>query len=118
MQDRMGPNRVGPQGLLQTIADALKLMTKEDITPIGADRLVYNIAPILSVVAVISMWAVIPFAATILGTAAQRGRAVHRRCRLAGHAGHHDGRLVVQQQICPAGRLPHRGAVGVLRSAA
>lgn len=68
MQDRMGPNRVGPQGLLQTIADALKLMIKEDITPIGADKLVYNAAPILSVVAVISMWAVLPFASNILGT--------------------------------------------------
>jgi NADH-quinone oxidoreductase subunit H len=68
MQDRVGPNRVGPQGLLQTIADALKLLIKEDITPIGADKLVYNAAPILSVVAVISMWAVVPFAANILGT--------------------------------------------------
>src|SRR5262245_39104835 len=67
MQDRVGPNRVGPLGLLQTIADALKLMIKEDITPIGADRIVYNIAPILSVVAVISMWAVIPFAAKVYG---------------------------------------------------
>ena len=68
MQDRVGPNRVGPQGLLQTIADAIKLMIKEDITPIGADKLAYNIAPILSVVAIISMWAVIPFAVNVLGT--------------------------------------------------
>jgi NADH-quinone oxidoreductase subunit H len=68
MQDRIGPNRVGPQGLLQTIADALKLLIKEDITPTGADKLVYNAAPILSVVAVISMWAVVPFASNILGT--------------------------------------------------
>jgi NADH-quinone oxidoreductase subunit H len=73
MQDRVGPNRVGPQGLLQTIADAIKLLIKEDITPIGADKLVYNIAPILSVVAVISMWAVVPFAATILGTSLNVG---------------------------------------------
>src|SRR6266851_1054996 len=73
MQDRMGPNRVGPQGLLQTIADALKLMTKEDITPTGADKLVYNIAPILSVVAIISMWAVVPFASNILGTSLNVG---------------------------------------------
>jgi NADH-quinone oxidoreductase subunit H len=73
MQDRMGPNRVGPQGLLQTIADAIKLMIKEDITPLGADKLVYNIAPILSVVAVISMWAVVPFAANVLGTSLNVG---------------------------------------------
>lgn len=68
MQDRIGPNRVGPQGLLQTVADAVKLLIKEDITPIGADKLVYNLAPILSVIAVISMWAVIPYAATMVGT--------------------------------------------------
>jgi NADH-quinone oxidoreductase subunit H len=73
MQDRIGPNRVGPQGLLQTIADAIKLMIKEDITPIGADKLVYNIAPILSVVAIISMWAVVPFASNILGTSLNVG---------------------------------------------
>jgi NADH-quinone oxidoreductase subunit H len=67
-QDRIGPNRVGPQGLLQTIADVLKLLIKEDITPIGADKIVYNLAPILSVIGVITMWAVIPFAHNIVGT--------------------------------------------------
>jgi NADH-quinone oxidoreductase subunit H len=67
MQDRVGPNRVGWQGLLQTIADAIKLLIKEDITPIGADVLVYNAAPILSVIAVIAMWAVIPFAHNVYG---------------------------------------------------
>jgi NADH-quinone oxidoreductase subunit H len=73
MQDRIGPNRVGPQGLLQTIADAIKLLIKEDITPLGADKFVYNAAPILSVVAVISMWAVVPFASNILGTSLNVG---------------------------------------------
>ena len=73
MQDRVGPNRVGPQDLLQTIADAIKLLIKEDITPLGADKLVYNAAPILSVVAIISMWAVVPFAATVLGTSLNVG---------------------------------------------
>jgi len=67
MQDRVGPNRVGSQGLLQTIADAIKLLIKEDITPIGADVVVYNIAPILSVIAVMAMWAVVPFAHNIFG---------------------------------------------------
>lgn len=68
MQDRVGPNRVGPEGLFQTIADALKLLIKEDITPIGADKVVYNFAPILAVISVLTMWAVIPFAVNIVGT--------------------------------------------------
>jgi NADH-quinone oxidoreductase subunit H len=67
MQDRVGPNRVGPEGLLQTIADAIKLLIKEDITPLGADKVVYNIAPILAVISVLTMWAVIPFAINIAG---------------------------------------------------
>ena len=48
VQDRLGPNRVGPLGLLQTIADALKMLTKEDITPLGADKFIYNLAPIIA----------------------------------------------------------------------
>lgn len=68
MQDRVGPNRVGPEGALQTIADALKLLIKEDITPIGADKVIYNLAPIMAVISVMTMWAVIPFAVNIVGT--------------------------------------------------
>ena len=48
VQDRLGPNRVGPFGLLQTVADAVKMLTKEDITPFGADKLIYNLAPIIA----------------------------------------------------------------------
>ncbi len=68
IQDRLGPNRVGPWGILQTVPDIIKIFTKEYITPVGADRLVYNLAPILSVSAVLLTWAVIPFAPTIVGT--------------------------------------------------
>lgn len=68
IQDRLGPNRVGPWGILQTIPDIIKIFTKEYITPIGADKVVYNLAPILSVSAVLLTWAVIPFAQTIVGT--------------------------------------------------
>jgi NADH-quinone oxidoreductase subunit H len=67
MQDRIGPNRVGPMGIVQSIADVVKLLFKEDITPSGTDRLVYTLAPILSVMSVLSLWAVLPFANKIYG---------------------------------------------------
>jgi NADH-quinone oxidoreductase subunit H len=67
-QDRIGPNRLGPYGLIQPVADVIKLLIKEDITPAGADRIVFNIAPIMALATVILLWAVIPFAPTILGT--------------------------------------------------
>ncbi len=60
LQDRVGPNRVGPQGLLQPAADGVKLIFKEDIIPAGVDRAVYLLSPILKVVPVIIVAAVIP----------------------------------------------------------
>jgi NADH-quinone oxidoreductase subunit H len=69
IQDRVGPNRVGGRfGLLQTVADAMKLLTKEDITPSGADKLAFNLAPLIIVVSALLMWAVIPFAPGVIGT--------------------------------------------------
>jgi NADH-quinone oxidoreductase subunit H len=68
IQDRIGPNRVGPWGIFQTFPDMIKIFTKEYITPFGADKVVYNLAPILSVSAVLLTWAVIPFASTVFGT--------------------------------------------------
>jgi len=67
-QDRLGPNRLGPFGLIQPIADVIKLLIKEDITPIGADRIVYNLPPIIALATVLMLWAVIPLAPTIVGT--------------------------------------------------
>jgi NADH-quinone oxidoreductase subunit H len=60
-QDRIGPNRVGPLGLLQPIADAIKLITKENIVPGPADRWVHLLAPVLIVVSAFLVLAVIPF---------------------------------------------------------
>ena len=66
-QDRLGPNRIGPFGLIQPFADIIKLIIKEDITPEGADKVVYNIAPVLAATAVILLWAILPLASTIYG---------------------------------------------------
>ncbi|MCK6581976.1 MAG: NADH-quinone oxidoreductase subunit H [Anaerolineales bacterium] len=67
-QDRLGPNRVGPFGLIQPFADIIKLIIKEDTTPGNADKVVYNLAPILSMMSVLILWAVVPLAPVILGT--------------------------------------------------
>ncbi|MHC1783326.1 MAG: NADH-quinone oxidoreductase subunit NuoH [Anaerolineaceae bacterium] len=65
IQDRYGPNRVGPWGIFQPFADMAKIFAKEIIIPAGADKIPYLLAPILSVGGVLLIWAVVPFAVTI-----------------------------------------------------
>jgi NADH-quinone oxidoreductase subunit H len=64
IQVRRGPNRVGPWGLLQPIADAIKLLLKEQIVPTGANRFLFLIAPAIAVVPAMAVWAVVPFTPT------------------------------------------------------
>ncbi|MEP7285776.1 MAG: NADH-quinone oxidoreductase subunit NuoH [Chloroflexota bacterium] len=66
LQQRIGPNRAGPGGFLQPLADGLKLIFKEDVTPVGADRAVFWLAPVLKTVPAILVVAVIPLGPPIL----------------------------------------------------
>ncbi len=61
MQSRLGPNRAGPFGLFQPVADSLKVLTKEDIVPSRADKLVYWLAPVVAFVPAMMVFAVVPF---------------------------------------------------------
>jgi len=66
MQVRIGPNRVGPRGWLQPIADALKLLMKEIVIPTNANRFLFIVAPMLSIAPALAAWAVLPFTDTLV----------------------------------------------------
>src|SRR5262245_39529908 len=64
VQDRLGPNRVGPWGLFQSVADGLKFLLKEDIIPRRADKFLYLLAPAIALTTALLAFAVVPFGAT------------------------------------------------------
>lgn len=68
IQDRIGPNRVGPFGLFQPLADVLKLLLKEDVTPVQGNRFVHTVAPMIPVFTALLTVAVIPFGETVFVT--------------------------------------------------
>jgi NADH-quinone oxidoreductase subunit H len=73
IQDRPGPNRLGPLGLFQALADALKFMFKEDVTPAAVDRPLYLMAPVIGLLPALTTFAVIPFGPDVV----YRGHLVH-----------------------------------------
>ena len=73
LQDRLGPMRTGPYGILQPLADILKLMQKEDITPYQADKKLYNLAPFLVFVGSYAAFAALPFSAVYIGARINTG---------------------------------------------
>jgi NADH-quinone oxidoreductase subunit H len=65
IQDRVGPNRAGPFGLLQPLADGIKMFTKEDVKPAGADKWLFYLAPAMAAIPAIMIFALIPFGAPV-----------------------------------------------------
>ena len=92
MQSRIGPNRAGPWGLLQTLADGTKLFFKEDLLPDRADPFVFKLAPYLSVIPAFLIFAIVPVGGEV--TIAQPhlraagGRPAHGHPVRAGHVAH------------------------------
>jgi len=68
LQDRIGPNRWGPFGVLQAVTDAIKMLIKEDIVPDEADRLLFNLAPVLMVIPAVMLYTVLPFGRGMQGS--------------------------------------------------
>jgi len=66
-QDRIGPNRVGPYGLIQPFADIIKLLIKENIYPVGVDKAIFNLAPVIMMMSVLLLWAVFPLSPVLFG---------------------------------------------------
>lgn len=73
IQDRLGPYEVGPYGFLQTVADLLKLLQKEDIIPAAADRVLFGLAPLVLLTAVLASFAVIPLGPELIGSGTSLG---------------------------------------------
>ena len=115
IQVRKGPNRVGWKGVLQPIADAIKLLMKERIVPTGASKGLFFLAPIIAVAPALGVWAVVPFAPGWVIANVDAGLLVVLAHVLDGRLRHHHRGLGVELEVRLPGRHALRGAGGGLR---
>ena len=116
MQVRLGPMRVGPHGLMQPIADALKLLLKEDIMPAEADGLIFWVAPFVVVLAAFTVFVVVPVWAHACHHRHEHWNPLHARCFFAERAGHRDGGMGFELALSADRRAALQRADGVVRS--
>ena len=117
VQSRIGPNRVGPLGFLQWVADGVKLLIKEDLIPGDADKPLFRFAPYPVMIGVFAAFVSLPFGQFLIAADLNVAHALPDCHHLARGRGHPHGRLGVEQQVGTARRHSLGGAARCLRSA-
>ncbi len=114
MQVRWGPNRAGPRALLQPVADGIKLIFKEELIPTNADKIIFVVAPIITVIPALIITGVVPWGDEIVlfGRTIKAVSGGYQYSCALYHVHHfhiglwdHPCRLVFEQQVCNFGRL-------------